>query len=62
MDRAKELLSDLRDHWDDSYWWHDHPALRITLLSIIAGVIGLLFKWLETKIQLAARVAAQEGT
>jgi hypothetical protein len=57
MDRFREFLEEVRDRWDDPYWWADHPTLRVALLSIIAGTIGLLFTWLETRIKLAA-----EGT
>jgi hypothetical protein len=61
MDRAKDFLSELRDHWDDHYWWANHPALRIALLAVVSGAIGLLFTWLETRIKLTAR-AAEETT
>lgn len=57
IDRAREFVEELRENWDDAYWWADHPSLRIALMSIVAGVIGLLFTWLETRIKLAA-----EGT
>jgi hypothetical protein len=59
MDELREFLGELRENWDDSYWWADHPALRVTLLSIIAGAIGLMFTWLETRIQLAARITTE---
>lgn len=50
-DRARELWRDLRDHWDDDYWWQRHLELRVALLAIISGLIGLLFAWLETRIR-----------
>lgn len=43
----RELLADLREHWDDGYWWADRQLLLATLVAIIAGTLGLLFAVLE---------------
>lgn len=50
-DRVTELLRELRERWDDPYWWADHQALRITLLSLLSGVLGLLFVYLDAKLK-----------
>jgi hypothetical protein len=55
MDRVREWIDDLRDHWDDSYWHADHPEVKMTLIAIITGLLGLLFAWLEAKIQVHYR-------
>lgn len=57
MQRLRDLLDELRDHWDDHYWWARHRELQITVLAIISGAIGLLFTWLETRIKIKASVA-----
>lgn len=57
MDHLRDFLDELRENWDDHYWWARHQALQITLLGILSGLIGLLFTWLEARVQLAARVA-----
>jgi len=54
MDGLRDFWQEIRDHWDDHYWWMRHPELQIMLLSVISGVIGLLFAWLETRIRIAA--------
>jgi hypothetical protein len=53
-DRAIEFLRELRDNWDDHYWWLRHPALQAAVLAIVAGVIGLLFTILETRVKTRA--------
>ena len=35
----REFLTDLRDHWDDGYWWAD----RQILLAIVLGLLSLAF-------------------
>jgi hypothetical protein len=51
MDWLSEQLSELRDHWDDSYWWADHPELRALVIGIITGLLGLLFAWLQLSLE-----------
>ncbi|HET7047864.1 MAG TPA: hypothetical protein VFI54_06290 [Solirubrobacteraceae bacterium] len=46
----REWLEDVRDHWNDPYWRLDHPELAITVASILTGIIGLLFAWLQAKL------------
>lgn len=53
-DRLRELWQELREHWDDRYWWADHLELRAALIAVITGLIGLVFAWFETRIRSAA--------
>lgn len=46
----KELLEDIWEHVSDPYWRADHPEITAALLSVISGVIGLGFAWLQHKI------------
>jgi hypothetical protein len=47
----KEWLEDLRDHWDDAYWHADHPEVKAILIAIITALIGLLFAWLQVRME-----------
>lgn len=49
MDKARAFIADLRQNYDNGYWWADHPALRMALIGVITGCIGLLFVILECK-------------
>lgn len=51
MSRVTEFLEDLRDNWDDHYWWARHQALQIALLSILSGTIGLVFLWARLRME-----------
>lgn len=42
-----DLLRELRENWRDSYWWLDHQWLRVLLLSVLSGMLGLAFVALE---------------
>jgi hypothetical protein len=42
-----ELWQELREHWDDGYWWADRQLLLAVLVALAAGTIGLVFKTLE---------------
>jgi hypothetical protein len=53
MDRLSDFLADLRENWDDHYWWARHQALQAGLIAVIAGVLGLLFTWLELRMRAA---------
>lgn len=35
MDKAKEFLEDLKQNWDNSYWWADHQWLMYVGLLLI---------------------------
>lgn len=50
-----DFLKELREHWNDQYWWLDHQALRVALLAAMSGAIGLLFVYLQVKVEQAAR-------
>ncbi len=34
-----DFITDLKEHWNDSYWWADHQVL----MAILVGMIGLAF-------------------
>jgi len=59
-DRIKQYLEDLRDKWDDQYWHADHPEVKAALIAIVTGLIGLLFAWLEAKLQQKIRIPKPE--
>lgn len=56
MDQIRELLDELRDNWDDPYWWADHQALQAALLAVLVGVIDLFFVYAKVRVQRAARM------
>jgi hypothetical protein len=56
VDKALEFLRELRENWDDHYWWARHQALQAAVVAIVVGAIGLMFTWLETRMKLAATV------
>lgn len=56
-ERLREFLADVRENWDDDYWWARHQVLRATLIAIVMGAISLFFTWLETRIQATAAEA-----
>jgi hypothetical protein len=60
-DRAREFLRELRDNWDDHYWWARHQALQAALVAVLIGAIGLAFAWLETRMKIRAAVAVGEA-
>jgi hypothetical protein len=54
MDELRDFLDDLRENWDDHYWWARHQALQAALLAVLVGTISLLFTYLEARVKLAA--------
>lgn len=56
MDKARDFLRELRDNYDDHYWWARHQALQAALVALIVGAIGLAFTYLETRIKLTAQI------
>lgn len=54
IDRLREYLDELRENFDDHYWWLRHQMLMASLIALITGAIGLVFAWLETQIRLSA--------
>lgn len=42
-----EFLQDLRDHWNDSYWWADHQLLLAVLLGIVSLGFHALKLWMD---------------
>lgn len=57
MDRLAEFWAELRENWDDSYWWADHPELRAAMVGVVAGIVSLMFAYLEARLVLAVRGA-----
>lgn len=52
-DRLAEFAADLAAHWDDPYWWADHPALRMVGVALAAGAVGLLIEYLKLRMTAA---------
>lgn len=48
-----DFLSDLREHWDDGYWWADRQLLLAVLAALATGIVGLLFVYLEARVRRA---------
>ena len=46
----RDTLENVWEHLSDPYWRADHPELTAALLSVITGVIGLGFAYLQHKI------------
>ena len=44
-----ELLAELRDHWNDGYWWADRPLLSAVLVGLIGLVYTALEVWLRAR-------------
>lgn len=51
----RSFLDELREHWDDGYWWAD----RQILLAIILGLVGLGFFTLRLLIARALTVTPE---
>lgn len=45
----REFVAELRANWRDSYWWADHQALRAALVSVLVGIIGVMFAYLQAR-------------
>jgi hypothetical protein len=58
MDELRDFLADLRENWDDHYWWARHQVLQAALVAILVGTISLLFTFLEARVKLAASAGA----
>lgn len=53
-----DFLAELREHWDDGYWWADRQLLLAVVVALIAGTIELMFVYLKTRVTAAAGGAA----
>lgn len=60
LEWLQDQLRDLRDHWDDRYWWADHAELRAALIAIITGILGLMFAWLQLTLERRYRLPRTE--
>lgn len=47
IDELRELASELREHWNDGYWWADRQLLLAVLVALLTGGIAFLSKWGE---------------
>lgn len=47
----REFLEELRDHWDDGYYWADRQLLLAVLVALCAGAISLGFTYLELRMK-----------
>ena len=54
----RDWLENLRDKWSDSYWRLDHPEITAVAIAIATGILGLLFAYLQARIQ---RSVNQDG-
>jgi hypothetical protein len=50
----KDRLEHIWDHITDPYWRLDHPEVTVLLASVISGLIGLLFAWIQHRLTAAA--------
>lgn len=46
----RDKLEDFLDNWRDSYWRMDHPEVTMTVVTIITGILGLLFAVIQAKL------------
>lgn len=53
-----DFLAELREHWDDGYWWADRQILLAIVVGIIAGCLELAFVYLKMRMMRAAREPA----
>lgn len=52
----REFLDELREHWDDGYWWADRQLLLAVLVCVATGLLELALTYLKARI--TASVAA----
>lgn len=54
------MIEHLREMWErkgDGYYWADHQLELAVLIALAAGSIGLVFKYAELRLELAAKGA-----
>lgn len=49
-----EFLSDLREHWNDGYWWAEHQIELAVIVALVTGFLGVGFAYLEARVRKAA--------
>jgi hypothetical protein len=47
---VSEFFAELREHWDDGYWWADRQLLLAILVAVLAGTLELVFVYLKARI------------
>lgn len=50
MSEWREKAEELWENWNDKYWRADHPEVTMTVVSILTGIVGLLFAVLQAKL------------
>lgn len=46
-----ELLSELRENWNDGYWWADHELLAAAVAATITATISLTGAYFEMRLK-----------
>lgn len=49
-----DFLAELREHWNDGYWWADRQLLLAILMALATGALGVAFAYLEGRARKAA--------
>jgi hypothetical protein len=57
-EQLRELAEELRENWDNGYWWADHQLLQAALVGVVLGALSLLFKYLELRMTHAMAIEA----
>lgn len=52
-----EFFAELREHWDDGYWWADHQLEAAILAALVAGLLELGFAYVKLRMTRAMAVA-----
>jgi hypothetical protein len=56
VDTLQNFLAELRDHWDDGYWWADRQLLLTALIFVAAGAFDLAVHYGKLRITQAAAI------
>jgi hypothetical protein len=55
-----ERLQELWDNVRDPYWRLDHPEVTVLILSVVSGLVGLVFTYLRILLERSASGVAIE--
>lgn len=47
----QEFLEEVKDNWNNAYWWADHQWLMAIGMGVILGGISFTFKYGELKME-----------
>lgn len=56
MDKIPEFITELRDHWNDGYWWADRQILLYAILLGIAGMYEIGVQYMRYRINLKLQI------